>query len=454
MWLAIYFPSLLVPQNSSDITVVYHSAQNKIVQCNNAALKVGIELGMGLGSACALSAHVNLIPYCNAQERLLLTRILYALYTFNSDICVESSNEILIRCDRHNYYYGGQDVQLRILLAELHKQDFPFYFATANTPEQALVLAKARSNTVFTAEQVLIALHVLPITQLPLDTKIQQQLQRVGIRTIKQLFSLPMEDLAGRFPQPFIKYLYALKGLHKVGRTFYQPPEYFNESIELPFDMDSQDFLVRWASSLLTLLQQYLRSRNQVTQILELVLTDSEKQKVPLVLRSGSAKYRIDDWLPILTLTLEKTLLVRPIRSMQLRCEETHQATTNTNDLFVDKRASIVDAHKLFDVLQTRLGEQVFHPPKSQFCVLSRQWPVTAATPAFIKSTPSQLTTNGNIIAGPQRIQTQWWHTPLKRDYFLLETNQAQRYWVFREKAQNSAASNTSLYWYNHGWFC
>jgi protein ImuB len=359
-------------------------------------------------------------------------------------VCLERSNELLIRCDRHDYYYGNRDVHLRILLRQLSSHRQPFLFATANTPEQASVLARAQSNTLFTAEQVLPELEKLAITQLLLDSKTQQQLQRVGVRSVKALFALPMEELAGRFSQSVIKMIYALKGLHKFGRVFYQPSETFCESIELPFDMDAHDHLFRWASSLLTLLQSYLRSRNQTTQALMLVLTDSEKCVHPLALRSGTPKYRVDEWQPILNLVLEKTVLSNPIRSMQLRCDNAVQASPDATDLFLGKRANTVDAHKLFDVLQTRLGEGAFHPPKSDDSAWTKHWPTSFATPPFVLPNGQLLTASSHVIAGPQRIQTLWWHTPLKRDYFLVETRDNERLWAFRDDKQN---------WFYQGWF-
>lgn len=447
MWLAAFFPSLLLPPTSAQskqAVAVYKVEKNVIVQCNHAAKTSGIELGMGLGSASALCADLQIIPYSAEEERMLLMQVLYSLYQLNSDVCLESSNELLIRCDRHDYYYGSAETHLRVLLKQLNKQGYAFHFATANTPEQAIVLASAKINTVLKQDEVLPALYQLPISNLRLHAKNIGQLRRVGIHTVKALFDLPIEELAGRFPQSMIKYLYALKGLHKYGREFYQPAEHFCESIELPFEVDNHEVLLRFVNTLLTLLQSYLQSRNQTTQALTLVFIDNEKCVLPLRLRSGAAKYKAEEWSTILSLTLEKTTLLRPVRSMQLRCENTLQYSPNARDMFSTKRAQLLEAHKLFDVLQTRLGEGAFHPPNSPAFDFASQWPTAVATPPFMLKQPQIFNQQSKVVAGPQRIQTQWWQTPLKRDYFLVETHDTQRLWAYRDDRTN---------WWIQGYF-
>ena len=449
MWLGVYFPALLIPKEVSVPLVVYHAPQNQVIQCNLAASKFGIEIGMGLASASALCAQLEVLTYSSEKERLRLTHILYQLYKLNGDICLESSCELLIRCDRHDYYYGSKQIHLRVLLDALNKHNTSFYYATANTPEQACVLAKARVNRLFSKEQVLTALYDLNITQLQLSLKTQQQLQRVGVHSVKALLALPIEELAGRFSQDIIKYLYAIKGLSNLGRVFYQPKTFFTECIELPFEMENQEHLLRWASALLDLLQSYLRSRNQATQEITFTFIDSEKCSYPLVLQASLAQYLSHDWAAILALKLEKTTFSNPIRSIQLECHNSLNISPSSNDFFSSQRTHAIDVHKLFDTLSTRLENNAFHPPNSQFFTLSEHWPADAATPAFMLTKPTRLESKGRIVAGPQRLQTQWWCTPLKRDYFLLETPQAERLWVYR----NTPVNSTYPTWFFQGWF-
>lgn len=443
MWLCVYFPALLIPKDSSEPVAIYNEQQNYIVQLNEAAKQHGVELNMGLGSACALCANLHIVPYCQKQEYLKLSQLALRLYQLNSDICLEDSNVLLIRCDRHYYYYGGQSVLLRILLNKISQHFTPYHYATANTPEQAIVLAKARIDRVLSNQDVLSVLHQLATTQLGFDKKTQQQFARVGIRSVAALFALPMPDLAGRFSQQTIRYLYALKGTQPTTRNFFTPPNRFNETLPLPFDMDNHSHLLVSAKSLLDVLETYLRSRNQVATQIEFVFTDNQKGTYPLPIKSGQAKYYAADWLALLTLMLEKTRFSQPIRQMQLTCENPMSCSVSNDDFFVSNH-TVLEAHKLFDLLRTRLGEEAFHTPDTSSFDLCKNWPSDAATPTFFALQPQPLKQHGRIIAGPQRLQTLWWQAPMKRDYFLLETKQSERLWVFRDNHKN---------WFLHGWF-
>ncbi len=47
---------------------------------------------------------------------------------------------------------------------------------------------------------------------------------------------------------------------------------------------------------------------------------------------------------------------------------------------------------------------------------------------------------------GPERIETGWWREAVvERDYFRVETNTGQRFWLFRQ--------NDSGQWFLHGEF-
>ena len=47
---------------------------------------------------------------------------------------------------------------------------------------------------------------------------------------------------------------------------------------------------------------------------------------------------------------------------------------------------------------------------------------------------------------GPERIETAWWRGPsVRRDYYVVETESGERFWVFRRLRDGS--------WFFHGMF-
>jgi protein ImuB len=47
---------------------------------------------------------------------------------------------------------------------------------------------------------------------------------------------------------------------------------------------------------------------------------------------------------------------------------------------------------------------------------------------------------------GPERIETAWWRGPtVRRDYYVVETDSGERFWLFRRLRDGS--------WFLHGMF-
>jgi protein ImuB len=64
-----------------------------------------------------------------------------------------------------------------------------------------------------------------------------------------------------------------------------------------------------------------------------------------------------------------------------------------------------------------------------------------------------QAATTHEVVAfaGPERIETAWWRGPMvRRDYYVVETSQGERYWIFRRLA---AGGRRDGGWFLHGTF-
>jgi len=67
-------------------------------------------------------------------------------------------------------------------------------------------------------------------------------------------------------------------------------------------------------------------------------------------------------------------------------------------------------------------------------------------------SSPHAATTHEvAAFSGPERIETAWWRGPMvRRDYYVVETSQGERYWIFRRLA---AGGRRDGGWFLHGTF-
>jgi protein ImuB len=50
-----------------------------------------------------------------------------------------------------------------------------------------------------------------------------------------------------------------------------------------------------------------------------------------------------------------------------------------------------------------------------------------------------------DLVYGPERIEDNWWHEAVSRDYYIATDSSGQHYWVFRDRLARQ--------WYIHGVF-
>jgi protein ImuB len=70
-----------------------------------------------------------------------------------------------------------------------------------------------------------------------------------------------------------------------------------------------------------------------------------------------------------------------------------------------------------------------------------------------LSTSPLQAAVTHEVVAfaGPERIETAWWRGPMvRRDYYVVETAQGERYWIFRRLA---AGGRRDGGWFLHGTF-
>jgi protein ImuB len=74
--------------------------------------------------------------------------------------------------------------------------------------------------------------------------------------------------------------------------------------------------------------------------------------------------------------------------------------------------------------------------------------PIRPPRPLWLLPKPIPLRdSNLRIVSGPERLESGWWDgDEARRDYYVLETSQGQRAWVFAPLGEQGG-------WMLHGWF-
>jgi protein ImuB len=318
-----------------------------------------------------------------------------------------------------------------------------------------------------------------------LPTKTVDTLHELDLRRIEQLLALPRKSLPSRFGKELLKRLDQALGLADELIVHERPPEPVEaeQSFEIPLTDDKvvETVFGELISQLTVQLQQQSLGAQRVQCCVQ-GERDLTRFSVGFVRPSASTE-RLRE---LIELQLEQQELPAEVSGIHLRAGELRPLGARQR-LFFDDEADTAELAVLLERIAGRLGEdaalwpllqQEHQPeraihwrsaladrpsataapttdpgsfPKSRPLFLQPQPVPVQAVSMIPQGPPIQFQWDGVEYAvawcrGPERIETGWWRERhVCRDYYLVETSEGRRFWLFRER--NSGA------WFLHGEF-
>jgi protein ImuB len=226
----------------------------------------------------------------------------------------------------------------------------------------------------------------------------------------------------------------------------------------LLYDIENIQILQAPLSQLLQSLEQFLKTRDLLTQTLVITLNQRDEKSIELNIHSQQGEYLAKYWAVLISLQLENITLSAPVFAIRLNVENTYIRTPDKNDLFAGKQGRL-SRLQLISLLQAKLGEEAISTPtltndyRPELAIQNSKRltkPIQpsqlyALRPSFLLNPPQHLQEKVSIAYGPERIETGWWDAQaIIRDYFIARNQAGQWYWVF--KIPNGD-------WYLHGVF-
>jgi protein ImuB len=265
---------------------------------------------------------------------------------------------------------------------------------------------------------------------------------------------LPRAELGKRIGAQALLHLDRLRGAATHALDFYQPPDVFDQRVELPFNTSSHESLLFPLRRLLRDFSAFLAGRDGGAQ--RFTLAFEHERDAPTEIRIGLLAPERDPELlfAIARARLERTRLRELVCGLRLVSDELPPFTPARRDLFDTRPQQAVTWEALRERLRARLGEQAvhglaLHPDHRPECAWrtraesSRDTSTSrdANVPPSLPPRPTWLLARPillrerveRILAGPERIESGWWDgADMRRDYYVIETASHQRAWAFR----------------------
>jgi protein ImuB len=346
-------------------------------------------------------------------------------------------------------------------------------------------------------------LQPLPVAALRLDLAMLQTLQELDLRTIGRLLALPRASLPAHLGTQVVQRIDQAFGEVAESIVPFQPTQQVAVGQTFPHPICHQKSLAGELSQLIDRLVKQLQSRQEGVQGLHVRFDGADQDAVQFSLGLVGPSKSADYLTQMVLARMERQPIPREVLGVHIQAYSTAPLCVQQTELF--EESADLTKHKQFqqlvDCLSMRLGEQAVlsatllqdAQPEYAFrwqprvqgtlpaTLAGRVAPLNhsrnplcvrtffSARPIWLKQRPQPIVvltalndgppirfrwkSHDHLVVrswGPERIATGWWRmSPVRRDYYRVETSQGHQFWVFR-KIANAATPSA---WFLHGVF-
>ena len=485
LWLCLRFDALplealLAQQGLQGNTTTVVVADRRVLLCDEQASLSGVLPGQSMHTAQALLAEhsARFLDRLPDAEAALLEQLKIWAYGISPHLQQWHDDALMIEIGSCLKLHHGLNTLLRHIDHEMNWRGLTVAMGVAETRTAAWVLSYADVDTRCRPEQTLTErLAPLPLNLIATEfPEIVARLEKTGIYQFGQLLSLPLQAIGKRCGASFVKWLNQLTGSQQEASVIFQPPVRFEDTLWFGFEVHNRQELYPAMERLLAHFCRFLMNTQLSCGVIEwrylqpksTLQPDNAPSAPSLKVFSETAQQHAKRWFDLSCLRLESQSLPEGIEGLTLTAEQLQEASHIPQDLFhtgISKAAR----HELTDRLRSRLGLKAVgyldyrqeHLPEEAVIethAISTQHeldPMALGQRPFwllpdphpIHQTAQRLYWNGalEIIHGPERIEDQWWRTPISRDYYIARTPQQQPIWIYQDRHNRR--------WYLHGLF-
>ena len=443
-------------QNASSPLIIVDRDRNQVVQLNDLALAAGVAIGMGLAMAISMSSEIKVLEYKPSIEEERLNELAHRLYHYTADIALDPPQGLFLRIDNMLRLYESVEQYCEIIGKQLTELNLNYSYGVAPVALMAKLIGLTRQNQLCVDYQTSKAfISALSIEALALSNKQKEQLSRVGLKTVGDLLQIPMKSLAKRFDLSVFTYLGQVSGDLKLPMSFFSPTLKYQRTLELLFEISNAQILAKPIKRMLDELEEFLRTRNLVTDTLLFSFYYRYNDGIDLTVQRAGGEYKAERWLALLSLQLETVKLSEPVVTIRLVSQKLAPFKARESDLFSNKNSRL-EPDELLSQLVAKLGGDAVTRLVYNDCIAPEAANAQCLTngecakkdnfissiislrPSFLQAMPSPLKETVTLLHGPERILTNWWESELiYRDYFIANNKRGQWLWVYRTPDQD-----------------
>jgi protein ImuB len=493
--------------DAPSIVVVRQNNALQISALDDAAARLGLEIGLPLANARAICPQLRVFDADEAADASLLSDIADWCDRFTPLVALDAPHGLFLDITGCAHLFGGEAALMQMLCGALRRQGFAVSAAIAATAVCARTLRNHLHGRIVGEGEEAAAVQPLPVFALGADQSITRGLRRAGLNTIGDVAARARHEIAARFGAGFITLLEQALGEGDAPISPRKPlPDYIVEK-RFAEPVATEGVISATLSRLAQMLVTAMDKQGKGARRLEASFFRTDGTLRAIMVDTGQPATRSEvidrlfrERLEALNDPLDPGFGFDLIR---LSASRTETVVPQQRDL----DANVHDNDKLADLIDriaARIGgrrvvvhlPQVSHIPERAVMAAPAQHYLAAATqanwPARVAGEPPlrplrlferpepirvpfatvpdgpphhftwRRATHAVVrVEGPERIAMEWWKQDgevLTRDYFRVEDESGLRFWIYRDGLYGSELVNEDgkpapANWFVHGLF-
>ena len=490
-WLRWCGQHSMLPPEDLPTALAVEGAHGPIVYASNTAARTqGIHLGARVVDMRALCPTLR-IEYADVGgDKVALEKLMLWMRRWCPWTATDGAAGLVLDTTGSDHLFGGEAEMLRNMEERLANLGLSANLAIAPTHGAAWALARMGSvREICTAQTLATRINALPVRSLRIDGDTAQLLQRLGLKTVGDLAAVPRISLARRFSRASLTQNPLMRLDQMLGRvaepiSAAEEPPRFSVQANLPEAIQDptahlpalcKDLCAKLATSgygTRRICVTVYRTDGEVRHI-SVATAQASRDAVHLLKLFDDKLEKIDPGFGFDLITLSATVIEK------LSLQQSRLDGKNDTDAALAQMIDRLSA-RLGAKAVTRPTLRASHiPERAEVWATALHAPKSEDAPALKRpiklldhaeevrvlyavpeGPPAQfvwrrVTHRVVRFEGPERIAPEWWRdmpgTRL-RDYYIVEDQQAQRVWLYREGVLGDARGDIPR-WFVHGLF-
>jgi len=456
-----------------------------ITAVNPPAQLQGIGVGMVLADARVIVPSLKYFDDIPGLPQKLLRSIAKWCMRFSPIAAIDEPDGIIIDATGCTHLWSGEASYVNSIVKRLKQFGYNVNSAIADTAGKAWAIAHfGNRETIIHNEGELNTFISLPVAALRLEVESIARLNKLGLRQIQDILSMPRSVLRRRFGNHLLMRLDQAMGRQEEVIQPVQPIEPYCERLTCLEPIVTATGIEIALKKLLEVLCERLKHEGKGIRKLSFkgYRVDGNIQAIDIgTNRASSNAHHLFKLFEIKISSIEPALGIELFTLEAFKVED----LDSTQEKFWDKACGLANPElvKLLDRVSNKIGVDSIHrflpaehhwPERSVKIAASlnenatTQWRTDLQRPIYLLQNPEPIWATALIpdyppmlfryqnklhkvkkADGPERIEREWWiDEGQHRDYYAVEDEEGKRYWLFR-----SGHYSENYQWFIHGYF-